>query len=288
MLASLVHPNLPRVTDYFDSLGKHYLVMDFIDGDTLQRLQQRINEPLPQPQVIAWALQLCDILIYLHSQTPPVIFRDLKPSNIMIESAGQIRLIDFGIARLFKPGRSQDTIPLGTDGYAPPEQHGKAQSDPRVDIYALGVTLYELLTRYDPTSHPYSLPPIHEINPGISEELASAIMRAIALDATQRWQTASEFKTVLIDYQRGLHQNKPHTARLKVSVLLEPQRIDLNCTLQESKEKVLAAKRRMTINQLAGALMEQDPFECKFIALLGYPGAGTSEICRRAKEIVGG
>lgn len=286
LLANLSHPNLPRVTDFFYSLGKYYLVMDFIEGESLKRLQQRLNEPLPEPQIIAWAVQLCDALIYLHSQTPPIVFRDLKPSNIMVEPAGQIKLIDFGIARLFEPNKTQDTVAFGTVGYAPPEQYGSAQSDPRADVYALGVTLYELLTNYDPTSRPFGLPPIDEIKPNIPKDLATIIMGAIAFEAAARWQTVGELKDEIIAYQIKADRSKPHTGRLSVSMLLEPRRVPLMRALEEAKEKAISTKRRMVINRLASSLVEKNPFESNFVVMIGYRGVGTSEICRRAKEIV--
>ncbi len=124
LLARLEHANLPTVIDFLSQGNNHYLVMDYIEGDTLEVLLTRQRKPFSEAEVLGWARQLCNVLSYLHSQTPPVIFRDLKPSNIMLMPTGQIRLIDFGIARLFRSSKSGDTAKLGTPGYAAPEQFG--------------------------------------------------------------------------------------------------------------------------------------------------------------------
>lgn len=160
LLTRLRHANLPRVTDTFAIGNRHYLVMDFIEGETLEQKLNRGDAPFPEAQVLAWASQLCDVLGYLHNQEPPVIFRDLKPGNIIIDPAGQVKLIDFGIARFFKHGKSQDTMIMGTPGYASPEQYGTQQTDARSDIYSLGATLFHLSTGRDPGHYPpYQLPP---------------------------------------------------------------------------------------------------------------------------------
>ncbi|MGH2516515.1 MAG: protein kinase domain-containing protein, partial [Ktedonobacterales bacterium] len=182
MLADLRHPNLPRVYESFEDNTRQYLVMEFIDGETLEQRQQRANgAALPQAEVLGWARQLCDVLTYLHNRKPPIIFRDLKPANIMLTPNGQIKLIDFGIARVFAPGRVHDTQVLGTPGFAPPEQYGKAQTDVRADLYALGCTLYQLLTGYDPATTPFNLPPMHSRNAAISPVVQVAIERATKL-----------------------------------------------------------------------------------------------------------
>ncbi len=198
MLAQLSHPNLPRVTDHFSEAGKQYLVMDFIEGQTLEQLLAKAGGPLDVKQVVDWAGQLCDVLEYLHSQQPPVIFRDLKPGNIMITPQGQVKLIDFGIARLFKPGKTSDTTAFGTAGYAPPEQYGKGQTDARSDIYALGATLHHLLTGRDPANDPFNFPPVRTLNSQISQAVEHAIMKAVERDAGNRWQSAREMKQALI------------------------------------------------------------------------------------------
>jgi len=198
MLAKLSHPNLPRVTDHFSEGGKQYLVMDFIEGQTLEEILDHTQGFLDEEQVVDWGVQLCEVLHYLHSQQPPVIFRDLKPSNIMVDRDGKIKLIDFGIVRLFKPGKSTDTTIFGTAGYAPPEQYGKGQTDARSDIYALGATLHHLLTRRDPGQMPFVFPSIRSLNPKVSEALDRAILRAVEQDPDRRWQSARQMQHALV------------------------------------------------------------------------------------------
>ncbi len=198
-LRRLRHPNLPRVYEQFSEDARHYLVMEFIDGETLEhRLGAANGAGLPEAEVLGWARQLCSALSYLHSQRPPIIFRDLKPSNIMVSRAGEIKLIDFGIARVFAPGRTRDTQVLGTPGYAPPEQYGKAQTDARADIYALGATLYQLFSGYDPANTPFALPPLHTRAPNVAPHVQLAIERATKLDRDARYQTVAAFDQDLL------------------------------------------------------------------------------------------
>ena len=197
ILASLDHPNIPKVIDSFDYTGKHYLVMEYVDGSTLERLLIARGHPFAEAEVRSWLDQLCSVLTYLHSRHPPVIFRDLKPENIMLDRSGQIRLIDFGIARFFKPGKAKDTTLLGTLGYAPPEQYGQGQTDARSDIYALGATLHRLLTCHDPTATPFSLPPVRRLNPVISQTMERVINRALEPDPRNRCQSVDEIRAAL-------------------------------------------------------------------------------------------
>ena len=159
LLATLYHPHLPRVYDHFEQDGRSYLVMDFIEGQTLEDyLAEAPGEKLPLQEVLEIGIQLCEVLDYLHTRQPPIIFRDLKPSNVMRTLSGHLYLIDFGIARLFKPGKKQDTIALGSPGYAAPEQHGRRQTTERADIYSLGATLHHLLSGRDPSEKPFQFP----------------------------------------------------------------------------------------------------------------------------------
>src|SRR5438876_854362 len=170
LLSQLDHPNLPHLYEHFRSPGHWYLVMDFIVGETLEAYQGKApNRRLLLSEVFAIGLQLCTVLHYLHSQQPPIVFRDLKPANIMRTPAGQLYLIDFGIARSFKPGQAKDTVALGSLGYAAPEQYGTAQTTPRADIYSLGAVLHQLLTASDPSAAPFrfqSLRPKSHSDPG--------------------------------------------------------------------------------------------------------------------------
>lgn len=188
MATMLNHPNIPRVIDYFSENGKKYLVMAYVDGETLEeRLNRNQGRPLPEREVMSWAIQLCQVLTYLHTLPQPIIFRDIKPANIMVDGKGQIKLIDFGIARLFKPGQTKDTIRIGSPGYAPPEQYGKGQTDGRSDIYALGATLHQLLTGQDPAVNPFKFRPPHLLNPQVSQPISQAIMTTLELKPEHRF-----------------------------------------------------------------------------------------------------
>ncbi len=161
VLSQLDHPNLPRLYEHFQNPDHWYLVMDFIAGETLEQYQSKApNRRLLLSEVLDIGLQLCIVLDYLHSQQPPIVFRDLKPANIMRTPTGQLYLIDFGIARYFKPGQAKDTVALGSLGYAAPEQYGKAQTTPRADIYSLGALLHQLLTARDPSEAPFRFLPL--------------------------------------------------------------------------------------------------------------------------------
>src|SRR5256885_5487411 len=165
VLSKLDHPNLPRVYEHFQNPGYWYVVMDFIEGETLEDYQSKAtNKRLLLSEVLDIGLQLCIVLDYLHSQQPPIVFRDLKPANIIRNHTGQLYLIDFGIARYFKPGQAKDTVALGSLGYAAPEQYGKAQTTPRADIYSLGAVLHQCLTARDPSDAPFRFLPLRPNN----------------------------------------------------------------------------------------------------------------------------
>lgn len=161
LLAGLTHPNLPSIYDYFTENGRWYLVMSFIEGETLEEyLAKQADGRLRAKEVLAIALQLCSVLDYLHTRNPPIIFRDLKPANVMYTEQKQLYLIDFGIARHFKQGQAKDTMALGSPGYAAPEQYGRRQSSPQTDIYSLGATLHQLLSGIDPSNAPFTHLPL--------------------------------------------------------------------------------------------------------------------------------
>ncbi|HEU5368211.1 MAG TPA: serine/threonine-protein kinase, partial [Ktedonobacterales bacterium] len=197
ILKALDHKNLPKFYEQFQEEDRYYLVMEYIEGETLEDRLEREGKGLPERDVLNWAEQLCSVLTYLHERRPPIIFRDLKPGNIMVTKQGQVKLIDFGIARIFRPDKTHDTQVLGTPGYAPPEQYGKGQTDPRSDVYALGVTLHQLLTNYDPSSTPFSLPPVHSLNPAVSPHVQAAIEQATRLKREERFESISDFHSAL-------------------------------------------------------------------------------------------
>src|SRR5256714_165915 len=197
LLGKLLHPNLPRIHDHFTENDRSYLVMDFIDGETLEEyLDKRGHDPLPIERVCDWAEQLCDVLSYLHNQQPPIVFRDLKPANVMLKKNGQLFLIDFGIARIFKPGQSHDTVALGSPGYAAPEQYGKAQSTPRSDLYSLGALLHSLLTGLDPSERPFFFRPASQINPSVPSRLEALLQQMLEMDAEKRPRSAQDILQV--------------------------------------------------------------------------------------------
>ncbi|HUP27829.1 MAG TPA: protein kinase [Chloroflexia bacterium] len=194
MLATLKHPNLPQVLETFEELGKHFLVMEFVPGRTLLNVIDGTPGFVTEERVIAWARQLFDVLNYLHSQSPPIIYRDMKPANVMlVEGTERIKLIDFGIARFHKAGKSRDTEAFGTAGYAPPEQYGKGQTDQRSDIYALAATLHHLVTEHDPSLSPFNWLPVRRYNANLSTRLESALQRALSLDPAMRFGSMRDF-----------------------------------------------------------------------------------------------
>ncbi|MFL5587610.1 MAG: serine/threonine protein kinase [Ktedonobacteraceae bacterium] len=180
VLSRLDHPHLPRLYEHFQTPGHWYLVMDFIAGETLEEYQSKApNRRLLLSEVLNIGIQLCTVLHYLHSQQPAIVFRDLKPANIMRTSTGQLYLIDFGIARYFKPGQAKDTVALGSLGYAAPEQYGKVQTTPRADIYSLGAVLHQLLTTRDPSEAPFRFLPLRPKSPQSHSDPGSLTMSMV-------------------------------------------------------------------------------------------------------------
>ncbi len=201
LLSNLEHPHLPAIHEHFIDTTHWYLVMDFIDGEPLDQYLQQLQEPcLPLHDVADIGLQLCNVLRYLHNLQPPVIFRDVKPANIMRTPGGRIYLIDFGIARRFKPGQDRDTVPLGSPGFAAPEQYGREQTTPRADIYGLGATLYFLLTGYDPATTPFNLPPMLSLSPALPDSLAELITSMLALNPEERPESIAAVQQELLNY----------------------------------------------------------------------------------------
>lgn len=191
LMKKLDHPALPRIVDIIDNGSTIYVIMDYIEGESLDKILLEYGAQ-PEELVIEWAKQLCDALSYLHSQKPPIIYRDMKPANIMLKPEGNLKVIDFGIAREYKEKSLADTTVLGTSGYAPPEQHGSRQTDERSDIFALGMTLHHLLTGIDPRPADYIYAPVRQWNPELSEGIEAIINRCTALDPEDRYQSCSE------------------------------------------------------------------------------------------------
>lgn len=197
MLKRLDHPNLPSIIDVIDGEDFFLIVMDFIEGNTLSDLLKEYGAQ-PQEKVVHWAKQLCDVLTYLHSREPAIIYRDMKPSNIMLKPDGNVVLFDFGTAREYKNENMVDTVCLGTRGYAAPEQYGGfGQSDVRTDIYCLGATLYHLLTGHNPGEPPYEMYPLRQWNPEISAGLEAVVHKCIQKNPKERYQTDAELMYAL-------------------------------------------------------------------------------------------
>lgn len=199
MLKRLSHPHLPSIIDVIDAEDSFYIVMDYIEGKSLQSVL-RHGGAQPEEMVLEWGKQLCDVLGYLHSRVPPIIYRDMKPANVMLKPDGNITLIDFGTAREFKNrAMVEDTTCLGTRGYAAPEQFGgRGQTDARTDIYCLGATLYHLLTGHSPAEPPYEIKPLRYWNAAWADTgLEKLILKCTQQDPAARYQNCEELMYAL-------------------------------------------------------------------------------------------
>lgn len=200
ILKRLSHPHLPSIIDVIDCDDTFLIVMDYIEGKPLIDALMREGAQ-PQEKVIEWAKQICDVLGYLHSRKPPIIYRDMKPSNVMLKPDGNIMIIDFGTAREYKTESLADTTCLGTQGYAAPEQFGgHGQTDARTDIYCLGATLYHLLTGHNPCLPPYEMYPIRQWDPSLSSGLEEIILKCTQKNPEHRYQTCAELMYALEHY----------------------------------------------------------------------------------------
>jgi len=211
MLARLANEHIPRIFDRFSEANHHYLVMEYIDGVTLEDEMRAQGGKLPPAPVIEIALQILTTLEYLHNLDPPVIYRDLKPSNVMVTPDGMAKLIDFGIARHFAPLTNATMI--GTQGYAPPEQY-RGRVETRSDLYALGATMHHALSGRDPAAEPpFSFPSLRKLCPDLDPSLAAVVDQALAYDVVNRMRDATEFKRRLIEIKNGvIDSGKPTPA----------------------------------------------------------------------------
>jgi len=192
ILKRLQHPMLPRIVDIFEDADSIRIVEDFVEGITLEELLKR-EKKVDEAQGLQWFRDLCGVLRYLHTQQPhPIIYRDMKPSNVMLQPDGTLKLIDFGIAREYKQESAADTTYIGTKGYAAPEQFGKAQTDARTDIYALGVTMYHLLTGKSPYEPPYEFVPVRQLVPGLSHGIEYILNKCVRPEPADRYQSIDE------------------------------------------------------------------------------------------------
>jgi eukaryotic-like serine/threonine-protein kinase len=203
MLATLNHPAIPRIYDYFTQNDHSYLVLEFVHGKDLETVISDANGFLPEDQVISWAIQLCDVLAYLHGHKPdPIIFRDMNPSNVMINHNGDVVLVDFGIAKTFQTGQKGTMI--GTEGYSPPEQY-RGEATPIADIYSLGAALHHAITRRDPRLEPpfsFAERPLRRINTNITTEFEAVVNTALQYNPADRFPSATAMKDALMNVAR--------------------------------------------------------------------------------------
>jgi eukaryotic-like serine/threonine-protein kinase len=199
ILVALSHPSIPKIYDFFTRDDRSYLVLEYVNGRDLEAILNSTQQNIPEDQVISWAIELCDVLDYLHNHKPePIIFRDMKPSNIMINQDGRVILVDFGIAKVFRLGHKGTMI--GTEGYSPPEQY-RGEASPQGDIYALGATLHHVLTRRDPRLEPpftFSERQIRQINPNVSIEFETVVNTALQYTPAERFQSATAMKDAML------------------------------------------------------------------------------------------
>lgn len=200
IMKNLDHPMLPRIVGIEEDPKFFYIIMDFVQGENLKTVVTS-SGPQAQDTVVSWGVKLCDVLTYLHGKG--IVYRDMKPANIMLSPDGNIKLIDFGIAREYKENASEDTTALGTEGYAAPEQYeGKGQTDARTDVYGMGITLFQLLTGVNPSSYQENIFSIRLQNPNLSSGLDKIILKCTNKDPKKRYQSTEELKKALLNYRK--------------------------------------------------------------------------------------
>lgn len=200
IMKNLDHPMLPRIVGIEEDPKFFYIIMDFVQGENLKTVVTS-SGPQAQDTVVSWGVKLCDVLTYLHGKG--IVYRDMKPANIMLSPDGNIKLIDFGIAREYKENASEDTTALGTEGYAAPEQYeGKGQTDARTDVYGMGITLFQLLTGVNPSSYKENIFSIRLQNPNLSSGLDKIILKCTNKDPKKRYQSTEELKKALLNYRK--------------------------------------------------------------------------------------
>ena len=221
LLSSLKHHSIPRMYEQLTDTEHWYLVMDFIAGETLEEILARATGGrLPLEQALQIGIKLCEVLNYLHSREPAVIFRDVKPANIMLTPEQELYVIDFGVARQFKPGKPKDTIAFGSPGYAAPEQYGRAQTTPRADIYSLGATLHQMLSGQDPSLNPFRFQPLRSFDRTFPADLEKLVAQMLELDMERRPESADAVKGGLqaILLSRGVPRRRAGARRRNSAV----------------------------------------------------------------------
>ncbi|MBR5233166.1 MAG: serine/threonine protein kinase [Clostridia bacterium] len=242
ILKKLNHPNLPSIIDVIDTEDSFIIIMDYIQGNSLNKALEEYGAQ-PQEYVIEWAKQLCDVFGYLHSREPAIIYRDMKPANVMLKPDGNVTLIDFGTAREFKERNLADTTCLGTVGYAAPEQFGgMGQTDARTDIYCLGATMYHLVTGCNPSEPPYEIKPIRQINPTLSSGLERIIEKCVQRNPEDRYQSAAELMYALEHYEEIDDQYRKKQKN-KLSVFITMCVLCIVCVISGVVLNVMADKK---------------------------------------------
>lgn len=275
ILKKLNHPALPRIFDIIENDTNFYIIMDYIDGCNLSD-KLKLCGRFPEDTVIDWAIQICDVLIYLHSFEPnPIIYRDMKPSNIMLTKDDRIKLIDFGIAREYKLSAITDTVYIGTRGYAAPEQYGSGQTNERTDIYSLGITLYHFLTGIGPNEPPYQIKPIRCFDQSFSKELERIIDKCIRQNPDERYQSANELLEALISLKyKGLDKNNPFLNKNSKdnNEDAKSKRWILNPFQAKSKQQ----EKDVSIKELNESFKNISKDISKIITITGHRGSGVT------------
>ena len=269
LLKKLQHPMLPRIVDIFEDDESIYIVEDFVEGGTLEDWLAA-NGRVDETQGMAWFTALCGVLRYLHGQKPhPIIYRDMKPSNVMIQNDGSLKLIDFGIAREYKQEARADTTYIGTKGYAAPEQFGTAQTDERTDIYALGVTMYHLLTGKSPYEPPYQFVHARQLVPTLSAGAEYILNKCVQPEPADRYQNADELLEDLSHryrfdeaYHRYLRAKRGRklllTGMLCLSVVLMAGGLLVNRQERIAAEEAITEQYHTLLDSLDGYYAQND------------------------------
>lgn len=267
MLKKLRHPQLPEMIDILETEKALLIVMDYIEGTTLRDMVKH-HGALPQEEVIEWGRQLCSVIGYLHAQEPPVIYRDMKPSNVMLRPDGRLVLLDLGAAREYKAVNLEDTVCLGTRGYAAPEQYGgQGQSDERTDIYGLGATMYHLLTGYGPGESAFKMRPVRQLNPELSPGMERILRKCTEDSPKERYQSAAELAYALEHYrEEDESYRKLQVGKLKRFLIWVLLTVFLSMGAFLSR----GLERKLVKNQYEGYLAEAKHAISKEDELLAY------------------
>ncbi len=281
LMKRLDHAALPRIVDIIDSGQTIYIIMDYIEGESLDKILKEEGAQ-PEKMVLDWAKQLCDVLDYLHAQKPPIIYRDMKPGNVMLKPEGNLKVIDFGIAREYKTEHTADTTILGTKGYAPPEQHGARQTDTRSDIYALGMTMHHLLTNVDPRQADYVYIPIRQWNPELSEGMEAIINKCTALDPDNRYQSCSELMYDL-EHPDLITQGFKRTQKRKLKLVIAASILSVAFLIAGCTCRVAAVNIRDNDYELLTSIVDSTAYEEKMDkykqAISIYPNNPKAYMC---------